>query len=223
MQEYVVGFIFDSESDKLLLIRKNRPDWQKGLLNGIGGKIEDGESPLEAMQRECREECGLRVSNWNELCIITDEESFRVYFFSAVTQTKGVFQGTDEELVFVDKRAIDYSRCIDNLSFLIPMAMNPLHSSYTIVEKRKNMEKVEKKESKDLTIEESSPRIVKRFEINENEEIKLDKIVKAIAFLYDGDAGEFKYIFSSNGVNEVVEIHSETLDKNFDITDYENK
>lgn len=56
---YVLGFIFDVAGREVALIEKRRPAWQAGRLNGIGGKIEAGETPLQAMQRECREECGL--------------------------------------------------------------------------------------------------------------------------------------------------------------------
>lgn len=56
---YVLGFIFDAPARNIALIEKKRPAWQAGLLNGIGGKIEAGETPLQAMERECREECGL--------------------------------------------------------------------------------------------------------------------------------------------------------------------
>lgn len=56
---YVLGFIFDTNGREVVLIEKRRPAWQAGLLNGIGGKIEAGETPLQAMERECREECGL--------------------------------------------------------------------------------------------------------------------------------------------------------------------
>jgi len=56
---YVLGFIFDADARHIALIEKRRPAWQAGLLNGIGGKIELGETPLQAMERECREECGL--------------------------------------------------------------------------------------------------------------------------------------------------------------------
>ena len=38
--KYVVGFAFNKEKTKVLLIKKTKPDWQAGQLNGIGGKIE---------------------------------------------------------------------------------------------------------------------------------------------------------------------------------------
>jgi hypothetical protein len=53
---YVLGFVFSEDSSRVLLVWKNRPAWQAGKLNGIGGKIEAGETPLQAMQREFREE-----------------------------------------------------------------------------------------------------------------------------------------------------------------------
>ncbi len=58
MQEYVCGFMFSPDKKQVALIRKTKPEWQKDLLNGIGGKIESGESPHEAMVREFYEESG---------------------------------------------------------------------------------------------------------------------------------------------------------------------
>ena len=73
INKYVLGFVFDL-NDRVLLITKNRPEWQDGLLNGLGGHVEEGEgqrpeglrpeglrpeSPHHAMQREGSEEtCG---------------------------------------------------------------------------------------------------------------------------------------------------------------------
>jgi len=37
---YVCGFMMTWDLQQFLLIRKTHPDWQKGKLNGIGGKIE---------------------------------------------------------------------------------------------------------------------------------------------------------------------------------------
>lgn len=41
-QTYVCGFLFDRSFENVLLIRKNRPEKQKGRLNGVGGKVEEG-------------------------------------------------------------------------------------------------------------------------------------------------------------------------------------
>lgn len=42
---------------------KKKDDVNEGKWIGIGGKVEDGETPLEGMKRECMEETGLR---WND-------------------------------------------------------------------------------------------------------------------------------------------------------------
>ena len=39
MTEYVVGFMLSIDGEDVALIRKERPAWQKGRLNGIGGHI----------------------------------------------------------------------------------------------------------------------------------------------------------------------------------------
>jgi 8-oxo-dGTP diphosphatase len=60
MNYYVAGFLFDSKRENVVLIRKNKPEWQADKLNGVGGKIEDGEVPAAAMFREFTEEDRLR-------------------------------------------------------------------------------------------------------------------------------------------------------------------
>ena len=40
MREYVCGFLFSPDRKKVLLIRKRRPAWQAGKLNGVGGKVD---------------------------------------------------------------------------------------------------------------------------------------------------------------------------------------
>jgi 8-oxo-dGTP diphosphatase len=60
----VVGFMFCGAH--VLLVQKRKPDWQKGLWNGVGGKCEDGELHQEAIVREVLEETGigLPIPNW---------------------------------------------------------------------------------------------------------------------------------------------------------------
>jgi len=57
MQKYCLGFLFYSNS--VLLIEKLKPDWQKGKLNGIGGHVEENETPDYSMIREFKEETSL--------------------------------------------------------------------------------------------------------------------------------------------------------------------
>lgn len=63
---YCLGFIFDKNRSINLMVQKDRPKWQEGLLNGIGGKVEEGEERIDAMVRECYEETGLDIpeSDW---------------------------------------------------------------------------------------------------------------------------------------------------------------
>lgn len=67
MSKYVVGFMFDFAFERVALIRKQKPVWQAGKLNGIGGKIECGETREEAMRREFIEEAGLDL-DWHFYC-----------------------------------------------------------------------------------------------------------------------------------------------------------
>lgn len=69
MKSYVLGFAFNADHDYVVLIRKNKPEWQKGNLNGVGGKIEPEETPPAAMAREFKEETGLITdsTDWKEV------------------------------------------------------------------------------------------------------------------------------------------------------------
>lgn len=62
MEELVVGFVTDGK--RVLLIRKNRPENQFGLYNGVGGKVKNNELPLNAIIRETKEETNLDIQNW---------------------------------------------------------------------------------------------------------------------------------------------------------------
>jgi 8-oxo-dGTP pyrophosphatase MutT (NUDIX family) len=79
MKHYVLGFAFshafNQYEKRLVLIRKNRPEWQAGKMNGIGGKIEEEDfkwnfnheaTPMVvkyAMTREFKEETGVESTS----------------------------------------------------------------------------------------------------------------------------------------------------------------
>lgn len=69
MKRYVVVFIFDKGMNNVLLLKRNKPPYQN-LLNGLGGKIEDNEEPIDAVLREIKEEANIGISSedkWNFL------------------------------------------------------------------------------------------------------------------------------------------------------------
>ena len=115
MISYVVGLVFDASNTKVLLVRKNRPNWQVGKLNGIGGKVEEGETPYEAVVRECEEECGLLLYNWLLVDRFTDNDSYEVFFFTiqaenihkAYTKTDEVVEIFEIASLFSDSFGMD--------------------------------------------------------------------------------------------------------------------
>ncbi len=61
MKKYTLGLIFDQSLSQILLMHKTKPAFQVGKLNGLGGKIEEGETPEACIAREVREESGLNI------------------------------------------------------------------------------------------------------------------------------------------------------------------
>lgn len=87
MQEYACGFLFSEDRSRVLLIRKRRPAWQAGKLNGVGGKIEPGETPLQAMRREFREEAGVDIADWQQVLRLSGPD-WVGHFFRALWQRR---------------------------------------------------------------------------------------------------------------------------------------
>jgi len=134
MKEMVVGFYYNTLKSSIVLIRKNKPEWQNGLFNGIGGKIEDGESPYHAMKREFIEEANLLVYNWKHFVTITNfKDKSRVYFFCTFGSLEGIESVTDEIVSIFD---INYlpENMIPNLRWLIPLGIDCLENNYTPID-----------------------------------------------------------------------------------------
>lgn len=61
-KNYVVIMLFNKSYDKVLLVKRNKNPY-KNCWNGIGGKIENDETPIEAAKRECIEETNILMNN----------------------------------------------------------------------------------------------------------------------------------------------------------------
>ena len=100
MTTYVIGFMFTNDWKDVLLIRKNRPAWQAGKLNGVGGHIEPGEEPIQAMVREFKEETGLTTTNkdWTQMLIVTNQD-YQIYVFRTYIDNVGIIEGKNKVVI----------------------------------------------------------------------------------------------------------------------------
>lgn len=137
--KYVVAFAFNNDLSHVALIRKNKPEWQKGKLNGVGGKIEKRETPSQAVSREFGEEAGIQkipCNNWKLFCIMegtnNDGIEFQVWCYAIKLDLKKIISIEEEKIEIIETKNILFGRLdiIENLSWLIPLAMDKLNGSH---------------------------------------------------------------------------------------------
>jgi 8-oxo-dGTP diphosphatase len=123
---YSLGFCFSEDRKSMLAMVKNRPDWQKGLMNGIGGKVNRGEQHFAAMMREFEEETGARVDEWENFAYLHGL-GFAVAVFRAFSDhaLATAVSKTDEMVIRVSSYSHDWPiRAISNLYWLVPLALD---------------------------------------------------------------------------------------------------
>jgi len=134
-QDYVLGFMFDQDGDTVALIRKDKPDWQKGKLNGIGGKVESGESAAGAMRREFKEEAGVDFDDWRQV-LDYGGVGWTIYIFAAFSGDIYETKTMEEEIVsrwkIWELSDGGYGECMPNLSWIIPMVLYAYRSGCSL-------------------------------------------------------------------------------------------
>lgn len=103
-KSYCVGWLFtlnaETKARGVVLVRKTHPEWQRGRLNGIGGKLLPGEFPYDAMLREGGEELGALLPDsanlpWAAVGCTRFHNGISVYSYAArVTLTSDHVLGT---------------------------------------------------------------------------------------------------------------------------------
>lgn len=122
MTEYVLCYA--AEFNDLYVVRKQKPEWQKGMYNLPGGRIEDGEDHVLAARRELKEEVGVdKFSNSNiKLMGKIIGVDYLVYVVSVMTSLPQPTSPTNEEVVIKSIRDIlNHKKTINNLRLIIPL------------------------------------------------------------------------------------------------------
>ncbi|NOS67799.1 MAG: NUDIX domain-containing protein [Candidatus Peribacteraceae bacterium] len=128
MKEYCLGFAFpriELANEEVVLIRKNRPAFQNGKLNGVGGKVEKGESGIAAMCREFKEETGVSTeeSDWRHVCTFIFENNHIHVLTTSHCRFGACRTTTDEEVVIRPISSLCYEEKMENLGWLVPMCL----------------------------------------------------------------------------------------------------
>ena len=121
MQLYVVGFVFDHARERVMLVRKRRPIFQVGLLNGVGGKVEPYETSYDAMVRECAEESDLQISDWLHVASVCSQ-TYQIDVWSTVCDLGGAKTLTDESIEIHSVHDVFKLSSLRNLPMLLAIA-----------------------------------------------------------------------------------------------------
>ena len=125
MIRYVCGFLFSPNLRLVTLIEKQKPEWQTGKWNGVGGKIEPGEHEVDAMSREFHEETGVLfpIDSWKEIVTLRGDDWEVTFFYHIHIDLFKVETKETERVMFLDPRRLP-ENVIPNLRWLIPLAMD---------------------------------------------------------------------------------------------------
>ena len=130
-QDYTLGFIFNDKLDTVLLIEKKKPEWQKGYLNGIGGHVEDDESPKQCIIRECFEETNLEISKWKYVGDFVGKKWVVKIYTTVVSDEfieKNIINDKTDEFVtaYPYKNVKDFFTTLSSVKYALPLCMESL-------------------------------------------------------------------------------------------------
>ena len=110
MKNSVLCYIEKDEKYLMLYRNKKKNDVNGGKWIGVGGKLEENESPDEALLREVKEETGLTLTSYRFRGIITfvsdTWEGEYMYLYTADGFDGEIIECNEGELLWVDKSSV---------------------------------------------------------------------------------------------------------------------
>ena len=131
MKKYTIGILFKKEqygifhNTYVALIHKLHPEWQTGIYNFPGGKVEEDEEDQDCIVREFFEETGLTIKSyeWKNIGCLKNDNCIVEIFTAIYNSTKHgkLITKTDEEVNWYECDELP-NPTIENLDYLIPYA-----------------------------------------------------------------------------------------------------
>ncbi len=97
------------QGNKTLMLYRNKKenDYHEGKWNGLGGKLEEGESPEECVIREVSEESGLLIENpimhgFITFPLFDGKEDWYVFVFTATEFTGELIDSSEGKLEWIE-------------------------------------------------------------------------------------------------------------------------
>jgi 8-oxo-dGTP pyrophosphatase MutT (NUDIX family) len=85
--QYSLVYVFTEDLSKVFLLHIDKPGkFGHGTINGVGGKVDPTEKPLDSMIREFQEETGQLITHWNKLGIYIGDDYIVHTYVSAVKE-----------------------------------------------------------------------------------------------------------------------------------------
>lgn len=133
-QEYVLGFLFDPHGNSVVLINKIKPDWQFGFLNGVGGKIEEGEDKHEAMVREFNEETGVFIpqEDWEYVGVMTGKDWIVYCFKTFNNKIQDIQTMTEEEVGIYSVWTLHKRNLLTNILWLVHFCLDKIPYQFNV-------------------------------------------------------------------------------------------
>lgn len=108
--KYAGGLLFSSSMDHVAVIEKSRPARFAGKLFPQGGHVEVGETPRQAVSRECEEELGVVIEDekWIPIAITktSDNGELMSTFFAASDEVFKAVTKTEENVRVMETSAL---------------------------------------------------------------------------------------------------------------------
>ncbi len=122
----VETLLYILRDDMVLLIEKKK-GLGRGLYNGVGGKVERGETPIEAAIRECVEEVGIRPKNLEWMGLLEFYNDGSLYGFVHVFIAED-FEGEPKESdearpVWFRVNSLPYDRMWEDDKYWLPLIL----------------------------------------------------------------------------------------------------